>query len=149
MTSEREPYEELVINKMREVYSEAVVDHALNPRNLGEMEESDGHAKMSRSCGDTMEIWLKVNDGIIVDSAFMTSGCSTMVAAGSMATELGKGKRLGAAYGTTEEDILDALGGLPPDSHHCATLAANTLKAAIKDYLDTKNQPWKKAYRKK
>jgi nitrogen fixation NifU-like protein len=95
-----------------------------------------------------MEIWLKVRDATITESTFMTDGCGTTIAAGSMVTELAKGKTVIQAQKISQQDVLSALGGLPEESQHCALLAANTLREAIKDYLAFKNEPWKRAYRR-
>ena len=129
-------------------YSETVIDHMRNPRNVGLIPNPDGQARITGPCSDTMEIWLRVRDGIIEQATFWTDGCGTTIAAGSMATELAKGKGVGEALRIAQQDVLDALGGLPDDSVHCALLAANTLREAVKDYLAYRNEPWKRAYRK-
>jgi nitrogen fixation NifU-like protein len=95
-----------------------------------------------------MEIWLNVKNGAIAQAAFWSDGCGTTIAAGSMVTELAKGKTIAGASRISQKDVLDALGGLPEESVHCALLAANTLREAIKDYLAYKKEPWKRAYRK-
>jgi nitrogen fixation NifU-like protein len=149
MTSESDKLNEQIMSEMRKRFTETVIDHARNPRNLGTLADPDSCAVITGPCGDTMVICLKVKENRILEAAFMTDGCGTTIAAGSMATELAKGKPLVEAYRISQEDILNALGGLPEDSRHCALLAANTLKEAIKEYWSTKNQPWKKAYLKK
>jgi len=133
---------------MRKVYSETVVDHVISPRNLGNMNDADGFARITGPCGDTMAIWLKARDGAIAEATFMTDGCSTTIAAGSMVTELAKGKTVIQAHGIGQQDVLDALGGLPRESQHCALLAANTLREAVEDYLASRNEPWKRSYRR-
>ena len=146
-----DPFKELeqsVMEDMKEVYSEKAIDHFLNPRNLGEIAAPDGFGRVTGPCGDTMEIYLKVRDGKVINASFWTDGCGPSIASGSMVTELAKEKSLIEARKITQDDILDALGGLPEDSLHCALLAANTLKEAIKDYLAFKNEPWKRAYRR-
>jgi nitrogen fixation NifU-like protein len=148
MTSSWEQFEELIKAEMRKVYSETAIDHSMNPRNLGDMEDADGFARVTGSCGDTMEIWLKVKNGTIADATFMTGGCGTSIASGSMVTELAKGRSVGEAQRISPQDVLGALGGLPEESEHCALLAADTLKEAIRDYLVIEREPWKKAYRK-
>jgi nitrogen fixation NifU-like protein len=148
MSSSWEKFEELIKQEMRKIYSEAAIEHGMNPRNLGELEDADGFAKVAGSCGDTMNIWLKIKDGTITDISFMTDGCGTSIASGSMVTELARGKSIAEARKISQGDVLDALGGLPQESEHCALLAADTLKAAIKDYFDMEREPWKKAYRK-
>jgi len=141
-------YLELVREEMRKVYSDVAVDHAMNPRNVGNLEVVDGYASVTGPCGDTMDIWLRVKDNTIVEATFMTDGCGTTIAAGSMITEMAKGKNVIQALRIGQQDVLTALGGLPDESQHCALLAANTMKAAVKDYLAFKNEPWKRIYRK-
>jgi nitrogen fixation NifU-like protein len=145
-----DPFKELeqsVIEDMKEIYSEKTIDHFLNPRNLGEIPAPDGFGRVTGPCGDTMEIYLRVRDGRVMNASFRTDGCGTTIASGSIVTEMVKGKSIVEARKITQDDILDALGGLPEDSLHCALLAANTLKEAIKDYLAFKNEPWKRVYR--
>jgi len=145
-----DPFKELeqsIMEDMKRVYSEKTIDHFLNPRNLGEIPTPDGFAKITGSCGDTMEICLKVKNGRVMNASFWTDGCGCSIASGSMVTELAKGKSIPEAQKITQQDILDALGGLPEDDLHCALLAANTLKEAIKDYLAFKKEPCKRAYR--
>ena len=148
MTTGWDEFQELVKANMRKVYSETVVDHATSPRNVGSMEDANGFARITGPCGDTMEIWLRVRDNTIAEATFMTDGCGTTIAAGSMATELARGKTVIQAQKISQQDVLNALGGLPEESQHCALLAANTLKEAVKDYLSLKNEPWKRAYRR-
>ena len=147
MSSSWDKFQELVRAKMLEVYSEAVVEHSLNPRNMGEIENADGCARVIGPCGDTMQLWLKLKGETILEASFLTDGCGTSIASGSMVTELARGKKLIQAQRISQKDVLDALGGLPEGSEHCALLAADTLKAAIRDYLAMKKEPWKKAYR--
>ena len=148
MTTAWDKFQDLVGDQMRKAYSETVIDHAMNPRNVGNMETADGYASVTGPCGDTMEIWLKVGNDIIAETTFMTDGCGTTIAAGSVVTELAKGERVSQALRISQEDVLSALEGLPEESKHCALLAANTLKAAAKDYLALKNEPWKRAYKR-
>jgi nitrogen fixation NifU-like protein len=148
VSSSWEEFEELIKQEMRKIYSETAIEHSMNPRNLGDMEDADGFAKVIGPCGDTMLIWLKVNGNTIINASFLTDGCGTSIASGSMVTELARGKNIGEARKISQEDVLNGLGGLPEESQHCALLAANTLKEAIKDYLAMKREPWKKDYRK-
>ena len=141
-------YQELVRDEMRKVYSETVISHAMAPRNVGNM-DAGGYASVTGPCGDTMEIWLKVRNDIVAEATFMTDGCGTTIATGSMITELAKGKSVSQALRISQEDVLNALGGLPDESQHCALLAANTLKEATKDYFSLKREPWKKAYKRR
>ena len=148
MTSSWEQFEELIREEMRKIYFEITIDHAMNPRNVGNLMDADGFAKVTGPCGDTMEIWLRVNNGTIAEATFMIDGCGTSIASGSMVTEMAKEKSIIEARKISQQDVLNALGGLPEESQHCALLAANTLTAAIRDYLAMKKEPWKRAYRK-
>ncbi|MBA7683390.1 hypothetical protein ES703_91754 [subsurface metagenome] len=148
VTSEFDELQKLIMADMRKVYSETTIDHIMNPRNLGDMADANGFGRVTGPCGDTMEIWLKVKDGIVAEATFLTDGCGTSIASGSMATELVKGRSIPEVSRISQQDVLKALGGLPEESAHCALLAANTLKEAIKDYITLKNEPWKMAYRK-
>ena len=133
-----------IIEDARKIYSEKVIERWLNPRNLGKARNADGFAKIKGPCGDTMQISFKVKDGRLSKIKFMTDGCASSIAAGSMATELAEGKKIEEAVKISQQMILDALGGLPEESVHCALLASNTLKEAIKNYLDsTKNKSLK------
>jgi len=120
---------------MRKVYSETTIDHAMNPRNVGEMADADGFAKLTGSCGDTIEIWLKVKNGTVADATFMTDGCGTSIASGSIVTEMAKGKSVDELRNISQRDVLSALDGLPEESEHCALLAVDTLKEAVRSYL--------------
>ena len=147
MASEFDKLEEEIMADMWSTYTKTVVDHALNPRNVGSMTYADGFGRVTGPCGDTMEIWLRVKNGTIAQATFWTDGCGTSIAAGSMVTELVSGKAIAEGLRITQQDVLDALGGLPEDSIHCALLAANTLKKAVRDYLAFRREPWKRAYR--
>ena len=148
MTSGWEQFEELIKEQMRKIYSETVIDHAMNPRNLGDMEDADGFARVTGPCGDTMEIWLRAKNGNLTDITFLTDGCGTSIASGSMVTEMAKGKNVTEAQKISQQDVLTALDGLPEESQHCALLAADTLKEAIRNYQAMKKETWKKPYRK-
>ena len=148
MSSSWEKFEELIKQEMRKIYSEAVIEHSMDPRNVGDLEDADGFARVTGSCGDTMSIWLKVKNGAISDASFMTDGCGTTIAAGSMLTEMAKGKSISQAQKINQQDVLNALGGLPEESQHCALLAADTLKAALRDHMAMKREPWRRTYRK-
>lgn len=114
--------------------SPKVRDRAESPRNYGPLAKWDGHARITGPCGDTMEFWVQIEGSRLAQVGFTTTGCGTSRAAGSMATELVIGKPPGDAEKIEQADILAALGGLPKDSEHCALLASNTLKAAIRDF---------------
>jgi nitrogen fixation NifU-like protein len=148
MSSELDDLQALAMADARKIYSETVIDHAMNPRNMGTMPDADGFARVTGPCGDTMEVWLKVNNNTITDINFMTDGCGTSIASGSVMTELARGKTIGEATKISQQDVLNALGGLPEESQHCTLLAVNTLKAAIRDYLAMQREPWKRAYRR-
>ncbi|HUV56308.1 MAG TPA: iron-sulfur cluster assembly scaffold protein [Dehalococcoidales bacterium] len=126
--------EELLETAMKQIYSETMLDHGRNPRNLGDLEETNAFGIICGPCGDTMAMWLKVEDNKIADIGFTTDGCMTSLAAGSMTTEMAKGKTLIDAQQISQQDILDALEGLPKESEHCALLAVNTLRDAITNY---------------
>jgi len=125
MASEFDELQELIKAEMRKIYSETTIDHAMNPRNVGDMEDADGFARVTDSCGDTMEIWLKIKNDSIANATFMTDGCGTSIASGSMVTEIAKGKNVSEVWKISQQDVLNALGGLPEESKHCALLAAN------------------------
>ena len=148
MSSELDDLQALVFEDAHKKYSEEVIDHAMNPRNLGTMQDTDGYAKITGPCGDTMECWLKANNHMITDINFMSDGCATSIASGSVMTELAKGKSIGEAKKITQKDIITALGGLPEESEHCALLSSNIIKTAIRDYMAMQKEPWKKAYRR-
>jgi len=148
MSTEFDKLQELISEDARNVYSETVIDHAMNPRNAGIMQDANGFARVTGPCDDTMEIWLKVKNDAVVGVTFMTDGCGPSIASGSMVTEIAKGRGIDEAQRISQQDVLDALDGLPQESEHCALLAANTIKAAIRDYIVMKREPWKRAYRK-
>ena len=139
--------EQSIMEDMKRVYSEKTIDHFLNPRNLGRISAPDGLGRITGPHGNTMEIYLKIKDGKVINASFWTDGCGCSIASGSMVTELAKGKGVLEVQKITQQNILDALGGLTEDDLHCALLAAITLKEAIKDYLVSKNEPWKRAYK--
>jgi len=118
-----------------EGFSAVARDHASHPRNHGPLEDFDGHARITGPCGDTMEFWLAAGNGKVQRVSFTTDGCGSSLACGSMATSLAEGKRVEDAAALGQKDILEALGGFPPEFEHCAFLAAHTLKAACEDYL--------------
>jgi len=133
-----------IMEDARKIYSEKVIERWLNPRNLGKIRKPDGFAKIKGPCGDTMQISFKVKDHKISKIRFMTDGCASSIASGSMATELAKGKKIEEAVNISQQMILDALDVLPEESVHCALLASNTLKEAIRNYFDSKrNDPVK------
>jgi nitrogen fixation NifU-like protein len=148
MSSELDKSLEEMQNAILADYSETVIDHAQNPRNVGSIPDANGFGSSIGECGDTMGFWLKVDSDIIKNVTFWTDGCGTTIASGSMATELAKGKTVVQALRINRQSVLNALDGLPEDSAHCAQLAADALNLAIKDYLAFKKEPWKRAYHK-
>lgn len=117
------------------MYTELVMDHFMHPRNVGVIEDADAVGKEGNPvCGDMMELFLKVEDGRIVDIKFRTFGCGAAIATSSMATEIVKGKTLEEAAGLTRRQIAESLGGLPANKMHCSNLAADALRSAIRDY---------------
>lgn len=119
------------------LYSEKVMDHFTNPRNVGIMEDADGIGEVGNvKCGDIMKIFLKINDNTIEDVRFSTFGCGSAIASSSIATEMIKGKPLSQALELTNKAVVEALDGLPPHKVHCSVLAEEAVKAAIKDYYD-------------
>jgi nitrogen fixation NifU-like protein len=117
------------------IYSEKVMDHFANPRNVGEIENADGVGEVGNAkCGDIMKMYLKIENGIIVDVKFKTFGCGAAVATSSMATELIKGKPIEDAVKLTNKAVIEALDGLPPAKLHCSVLAEQATKAALADY---------------
>jgi Mrp family chromosome partitioning ATPase len=123
-----------------EGFSEVARDHAIYPRNYGPLDDFNGHARITGPCGDTMEFWLKAQNGKVKDVSFITNGCRSSLACGSMATCLGESKDIEEVLNLRQKDILDALGGFPPEYEHCALLSANTLKAACDDYLQHQHE---------
>ena len=117
------------------MYSEKLMDHFTNPRNVGEIPGADGVGEEGNpTCGDVMKITIKVEDGRITDAKFRTFGCGAAIAVSSMVTEMVKGKTLEEALSITKEAVADALGGLPAQKMHCSNLGADALRRAIEDY---------------
>lgn len=120
-------------------YTDKVMDHFTNPRNMGVIENPDGYGKIGNaSCGDIMEIFLRIEDNIITDVKFRTFGCASAIASSSVSTEMVLGKTVEEALAVTNKVVVDALGGLPPVKMHCSVLAEEAIKAAIEDYLSKK-----------
>jgi nitrogen fixation NifU-like protein len=116
-------------------YSEKVMDHFMHPRNMGEIEDASGVGEVGNpACGDVMRLYLKIEDGKIVDAKFKTFGCGAAIASSSMTTELIKGKSIDEALKLSNEAVSEALGGLPPAKQHCSVLAEEALQAALEDY---------------
>ena len=119
------------------LYSEKVMDHFRNPRNLGKMDDADGIGEVGNAkCGDIMKMYIKVKDGIIEDVKFNTFGCGSDIASSSMATEMIKVKSIDDALELSNKAVVEALDGLPTHKIHCSVLAEEAVKAAVKDYYD-------------
>lgn len=119
------------------LYSDKVMDHFMNPRNVGEIEDASASGTVGNpKCGDIMRVFLKIENNIIVDAKFKTFGCGSAIATSSMATEMIKGKSLDDALELTNKAVAEALDGLPPIKMHCSLLAEQAFKAAIKEYYE-------------
>lgn len=128
------------------LYSEKVMDHFKNPRNLGEMENPDAIGEVGNAkCGDIMKIYLKIKDNIITDIKFQTFGCASAIASSSIATEMIKGKSIEQALALTNREVVDSLDGLPTHKIHCSVLAEEAVKTAIKNYYDKNNIEYDKS----
>ena len=123
------------------MYSQKVMDHFTNPRNVGEMEDADGIGEEGNPvCGDAMKIFIKVKDNVITDLKFQTFGCASAIAVSSMVTEMAKGMTIEEASKITKASLADALDGLPPQKMHCSNLGADALHKAIEDYKSKQNK---------
>jgi nitrogen fixation NifU-like protein len=123
-------------------YSDKVMDHFTNPRNVGEIPNADGMGKVGNPvCGDIMALYIKVDNNVITDAKFKTFGCGAAIATSSMVTELVKGKTVEEALNISNKAVAEALGGLPPIKMHCSLLAEQALKAALEDYFKKKGMP--------
>ena len=123
------------------LYSDKVMDHFMNPRNVGEIADADGVGEVGNAkCGDIMKMYLKIKDGKIDDVKFETFGCASAIASSSMATELIKGKTIDEALAVTNQQVVDELDGLPAHKLHCSVLAEEAVKSAIEDYYDKKQK---------
>jgi nitrogen fixation protein NifU and related proteins len=121
--------------KHKVLYSDKVMDHFMNPRNMGEIEDANAVGEVGNPvCGDVMRLYMKIEDGVIVDTKFKTFGCGAAIASSSMATELIKGKTVDEALKLSNEAVAEALGGLPPAKQHCSVLAEDAVKAALENY---------------
>jgi len=125
-----------VLEDARDVFSETVIEYAYNPRNMGELSEADGVGRITGTCGDTVQIQVRVEDERISESRFMTDGCGTSIACGSMLTEMITDKTIEGALAITSDDLLRSLDGLPEEYVHCSVLAVSVLREAIADYRE-------------
>ncbi len=125
------------------LYSPKVMDHFMNPRNLGKLDQADGVGEVGNAkCGDIMKIYIKVDDEVISDVKFNTFGCGSAIAASSMATEMIKGKPISEALTLSNRAVVEALDGLPPQKIHCSVLAEEAVKAAVQDYYQKQGLPF-------
>lgn len=129
-----EKFKETVISQLRTNYSDKAIVKFLNPKVNRKMDSPDGFARITGPCGDTMEMYIRVKDGRIIDASFQTDGCNPSHAAGEMTAEMANGADLQEAVGFTQQDVLDALDDLPEENRHCALLAVNTLRQAVENY---------------
>jgi nitrogen fixation NifU-like protein len=121
------------------MYSQKVMDHFMNPRNVGEIPDADGVGMEGNpTCGDAMQLFIKIENDVIVDAKFRTFGCGAAIAVSSMITEMVKGKTLDEALSISKEAVAQELGGLPPQKMHCSNLGADALRKAIEDYRSRK-----------
>jgi nitrogen fixation NifU-like protein len=129
-----------IIEEARKIYSEKVIDWWLHPRYMGKLEDPQGSGTVTGSCGDTMHVFLKIENDTIADARFLTDGCTTTIAAGCTACELAIGKTCEEALEISQEVILEQLDGLPEEGIHCALLASDTLRKAVTDYGSSKDR---------
>ena len=128
------------------LYSDKVMDHFQNPRNVGKIDDADGIGEVGNAkCGDIMRMYIKVKDGIITDCKFNTFGCGSAIATSSMATELIKGKSVEDALKLSNQAVVEALDGLPAHKIHCSVLAEEAVKSAVQDYYERNNIPYDKS----
>ncbi len=120
-----------VIRDMEKVYSPVVMGLWKNPQNAGSLDYPDGYGQVTGSCGDTMQIWIRVRDDAVTEATFWTDGCGSSIVCGSMVTIMAKGKTLEQAARIDQQVVLDELGGMPEEDRHCALLAADALRAAV------------------
>jgi len=141
--------QEQIMAQLRREYSETVLDLWHNPKNMGPLQDFDGHGKVKGTCGDTIEIYMKMENDVVRECTFTTDGCGATIACGSMATELVKGMSFTEALArVSAERIIQQLGGLPEAHTHCAQLASESVRHALADALHHRKSSWKKLYRK-
>lgn len=142
----REELDQALLRELGGSTNPILVEHLLRPQNIGVMDDPDGEAILTGICEDTVRVQLRLKGARVQEVRFMTNGCGATVACGSMATQLAHGRILSEAIQINGRRIIDALGGLPIEFAHCADLAANTLKAAVRDALKKRRQPWERLY---
>ncbi len=128
-----------VLEDAKEVFSDTVIEYAYNPRNMGELRDANGVGKIMGTCGDTVQIQIRVENERISESRFITDGCGTSIACGSMLTEIITGKTIEDALAITSDALLHSLDGLPEENVHCSVLAVNVLREAIRDYRKSRS----------
>jgi nitrogen fixation NifU-like protein len=136
------------LRELREHYSDKIIQHWQNPHCLGPIENADGYAKLSNSCGEQVEFWLKIAKDRVVVASFLCDGCRCTIACASAAAALAENCDVSLLTEITPEKIDADLKGLPPDEKHCAEFIAQALNLALQDYLITRREPWKRKYRK-
>jgi nitrogen fixation NifU-like protein len=136
-----------ILEELRGYYTEKVIRHWMHPKNFRPMERPDGQSDVTGECGDSMEMYVRVQEGRITEASYMTDGCGTSIACGSAVVTMVEGETLKEAWAIDGETVLEYLGGLPDEDQHCAYLAADALKAALKSYFDTRGASWKTAYK--
>ncbi len=124
--------------KLKRKNTEKLIRESYDPQNVGRMSDPDGFGEITGSCGDAMEFYVKIKGNIIEDVQFYTDGCHTTIACGSITTQMAKGNKLDKILEISDQDVIDELGGLPEDHHHCAKLSADTLRKALTNYLTKK-----------
>jgi NifU homolog involved in Fe-S cluster formation len=136
------------LRELREHYSDKIIQHWQNPHRLGPIEHADGYARLSNSCGEQVEFWLKIKDDRVVAASFLCDGCGCTIACASAAVAIAEDRDVSELSEITPEKIDADLNGLPSDEKHCAEFAAHVLNLALLDYLQTRREPWKRKYRK-
>lgn len=138
MGSRFDDLQEEILEDNLEMYSEIAVDHFMNPRNIGILEDFNGFATSTGPCGDSISIWIKVEDDVISEISYTTDGCGPSISSGSMVTTLARGKTIKDALKIGQWDVINALDGLPEEKEHCGLLAATSLLKAIENFSDSK-----------
>ncbi len=134
MSEELEEIKKFLDEEMKKAYSKKAYDHAVNPRNMGDFEDANGYGEDTDSHGDGMQVWLKIENDVITRAGFWVKGCTTLIAAGSVMTELVKGMNITEAMELTPEKIIEVLNGLPAGTEHCAEIAIGALQEAAGSY---------------
>lgn len=146
MTDNFDKIDEHVLGNPQAHYSPEYIDHALRPRNVGSQDNANAYGCVIAHDGNTMEIWLRVEEDVIAGASFWTEGCGTTIACGSILTEIVRNKSVMQALEIPSEDLNSALGGLPGEGCTCPRLAVDTLRAALREYFAYRNEPWRRKY---